>query len=342
MPRILILLPEKRFQHDFAHFYKDAFQNVALVHNLQFVNIYDTIPKTKDVNCIFFLELTKRTNLSLWWQKNWRLPALIKKFDINHLLLINGFYLKKSRHYTQTLVVLNEAYINRKSISVCLSHINQVIVPAQAIAEELKRQHLQLPIHIIYPTPLKTIMPLNEQQKAAVRLQKSDNQHFFYCDVSNVNDDKILFLLKAFSVFKKWQLSSMQLLLKGIVNTSLTEKMETYKYKDSVKFINEDGVNAAAYAIIHLEADNFSTVYKAWQLHVPVISVHQSLIQEINTEAFLPFEENNYESLGSAMIKLYKDELHLNKLVLKGIEAIKTLDVQSVLSKLWQLVTPNN
>lgn len=148
------------------------------------------------------------------------------------------------------------------------------------------------------------------------------NDHFTTV-LTSTNKDTVLILLKAFSIFKKWQKSSFELI---IINKSGNEKiipqLESYKYRESVHLIQykkteEHDLISSSFAFIDLA--DISTgkefVLKAMSCEVPVISTINSA--NVFGEAAI-YSEVSDKSLAEKMMLIYKDELLRKKIIEKG------------------------
>lgn len=193
-----------------------------------------------------------------------------------------------------------------------------------------------------------TYKVLSWQDKLLARSGFTGNNEYFISMISTEPLEAVIDLLKAFSHFKKWQQSSMQLML--VCNTGediqpLKNKLSTYKYRDDV-VLSEDisdaplaGLLASAYAYIHHPAASESTlpVLAALQCGTPVISTTAGL-----AETYLkPYDKGmlmaeSIESTGLLLQRIYKDENLRNKLS-NDATAYATLNNYDALKKqLWR------
>jgi len=182
-----------------------------------------------------------------------------------------------------------------------------------------------------------------------IKAQHADNKEYFVSVIDDNDVDSFVLVLQAFSKFKKWQQSSMQLLVLPkfeSLDAAIKAKHKTYKYRDDVRLI--EGVEekqiadiiASAHAFIHVAKTNAHLLILsvAMQCSLPVISFEDDDVKEYVGNAGLYCSERNESSLGNILIQLYKDEnLHAQ---LK--EAAKTqatnLSRKECENKLWQLL----
>lgn len=117
------------------------------------------------------------------------------------------------------------------------------------------------------------------------------------------SEKEFLYLLKAFSLFKKRQQSSMKLIIPApalFFVSSFSEKLATYKYRDAVQIMplnsleKQQKEEAISYALIALDPQGDSTIWqqKSIQLKVPLLA----------------FSSAEVQSLADQMMLIYKDE----------------------------------
>lgn len=225
-----------------------------------------------------------------------------------------------------------------------LLQVNQT-VPALAFISTDKLIHIPSPYPIpvftshrtdelpetsqVFPVSIPgTYKVLEWQDKLLARSGFTGNNEYFISLIKAEPIEAVVDLLKAFSHFKKWQQSSMQLIL--VCNTGedikpLKNKLSTYKYRDDV-VLSEDisdaplaGLLASAYAYIHHPAasENTLPVLAALQCGTPVISTTTGLAEAYlkpYDKGLLIAESGSIESTGLLLQRIYKDENLRNKL----------------------------
>lgn len=75
------------------------------------------------------------------------------------------------------------------------------------------------------------------EEREQIKNTYTEGREYFLFTGNIYPPDQLILLLKAFSHFKKWQLSNMKLVLAGPTNkktAKLKEKLATYKYKEDV------------------------------------------------------------------------------------------------------------
>jgi glycosyltransferase involved in cell wall biosynthesis len=125
-------------------------------------------------------------------------------------------------------------------------------------------------------------------------------------------------LLMAFSLFKKWQHSGMQLIITGNKSSSaesLTEKLATYKYRKDVHLILNPSKKtfyeliAGAYAFVYpMPGDHFPlTILMALRSGIPVIAYDMPLVREVAGDTII-YASAGADGLSAKMQSIYKDE----------------------------------
>ena len=229
------------------------------------------------------------------WYHRWYYRFYTKKF------LLKAKSLVTVSAYSKSDILANFTQLNEHSIS---------IVPGAA------RTHFQ---------------PLNWQEKIEVKDGYADGREYFLF-VGSIHPRKNLTtLLKAFSLFKKWQHSNMKLLIAGKIgkqSTPFMQKLNSYKYKNDVVMLGylPDEVLAkitgAAYALVYpslLEGFGLPII-EAMQCEVPVICSNTSAMPEVGGNAALYVDPNNPNALAEGLLQLYKNESLKNSLIQSGIE----------------------
>jgi len=186
---------------------------------------------------------------------------------------------------------------------------------------------------------------LSSDERAAIRQQYANGKEYFLADVAGANEEKITRLLKSFSLFKKRQLSNLQLILAGSTSTpvhGLGQRLETYKYREDVSWTlqlpeNRGPLQAAAYAFLFPFATRTlgAPVLDTWQSEVPVIIGTATGLQQWAGDAVLVADMEDPASLAGHMMTIYKDERLRRELIEKGSSRVAAYTLQGSLDDLW-------
>lgn len=191
--------------------------------------------------------------------------------------------------------------------------------------------------------------------QSAIKEKYADGCEYFLFTGGIHPRKNLLNLLKAFSIFKKWQQSNMKLLVVGRIawqTDDLLDKLETYKYRDDVAllgYVEENelaNITASAYALIfpsYFEGFGVPPL-EAMQCNVPVITSNVSSMPEICGNAAVYANPDDYEEIAEKMKLLYRDETFRNEMINNGKVQCKKFSWDNTADLLWQsiLKTTNN
>lgn len=316
-------------------------------------NLQEIVVKTNP--CGHFLK-------TIYWF-GFALPALIKKLKVDVVVHPFGeFMIQKA---AKQLMVFNQtSYFNEQ-----YSFIGKKLY-FKILTRKLKRdagfklffysQVEQQAITLQYGWPQENgciikasantqLQPLDFEQKETVKARYSDGCEYFY--FSGVPKDGIELLLKAFSLFKKWQKSNMKLLIQ--INGEKKEqewvkqKLINYKYRSDVVLLEnvltptENAIlMGAAYSYVYLRVKNQVPieVLNAFNSGVPVIGTALPAIQEIFGEACLYTQLGDLDSLAEQLKNMYKDERLRTHYADLGLRKSMEFPISNTLDSLWQVI----
>lgn len=200
------------------------------------------------------------------------------------------------------------------------------------------------------PIALRHVIPsLTWAEAESVKTQYTAGRSFFLFAEDISDQHRLIELLKAFSAFKKWQLSNMQLVIAGS-STAWTddfeEKLSTYKFKDDVtvlkKLSNSEiaRLTAASYAMVYPAAPGVFPMGLLWavQGHKAVIAADNPACRKVTGSAIWVEDNNTAEGFAKAMILLYKDESRQQELVQQMKEQAAQYTRNQLLETAWQCI----
>ena len=201
-------------------------------------------------------------------------------------------------------------------------------------------------INIVYSAAKEIFQPLTNEEKQAARTKYTSGKEYFVYTGAIHPRKNLVNLLKAFSLFKKRQQSSMKLVLAGRLAwkyDSFVKNLKTYKYRDDVVmtgYVNEEEIRklvGAAYAMVYPSLfEGFGVpVLEAMQCDVPVITSLYSSMQEIANEAALYADPESPADIAEKMMLLYKDEKLRGQLIEKGRVTGKQYSWDLSAERLW-------
>lgn len=180
---------------------------------------------------------------------------------------------------------------------------------------------------VLHPSPAGSAAPLTITGREAVKAEFAAGREYFLADAVMAGEEGLIRLLKAFSLFKKRQLSNLRLVIRGIPDEEMQKKLVTYKYRDDVHWYPSSTAGnhrllAGAYAAIFLFEKHSlgGAVLDAWKSGVPVIAASGGPLGE---EAVLNTDDADPGSLATHLMSLYKDEALRNRLVSLGLHRVR-------------------
>lgn len=269
----------------------------------------------------------------IWYQ--FSLNSFLKKNKID-AFVSNSHYCNLKHHSRQIIHISNDDFVRKSNRHQYIKAAYRIIVSNEYIKQLLveKFPEIESKIISIPLLPNEKISSLNFTQKEEVKAVLSDGKEYFLLMAEDIEEHKIIINLKAFSFFKKWQQSSMNLLIvaddKKII--SLSQQLETYKYKADVKLISADKKDvacAAAYGCIFI-SEKQQTDYKmndCMQMQIPMI-VHDSEYNKAEFHDSVLYAKTDEKQLSQKMILLYKDEALKNEITNAAYQKIMQTDLK--------------
>jgi len=301
----------------------------------------------------------KKFSLKYWY--NAKLPRIAKKYGLDKLICSYGIGvhsdIQQMLLFPETDILQQENKLllwqeyAAKNLQKSIERSSAVITYSNLAREKLKNATTINPQKtFILPYSVNELFqPMEWHDKLYIKSRFSQNTEYFVAVLPDNDEKNFVELLKAFSKFKKWQQSGMQLLLlpkeEGFSST-IENKLDSYKYKNDVKLINDAdnketaNIIATAYALLHITTKDSDLwpVSAALQCGTPVLAYYTESMQEYCGEAGLFVKERNHESFGDHLIMLYKDETLRNKMSEAAAEKTKLYNQKDHAEKLWQLV----
>jgi hypothetical protein len=182
-------------------------------------------------------------------------------------------------------------------------------------------------------------------EKQNTRDKFTAGKEYFICYITDVSVSNTTVLLKAFSAFKKRQLSNMQLVMAFTTShkENTIKDFATYKYRNEVTIITPENdeilakITAAAYAAIYLPAIDVTEDKGLLALinNTPLITVSNEFCKSLYNDAAL-YAKAEEQNIAEKMMLLYKNENLKNSLANIGnlVGAIYSWD--NTAANLWQ------
>ena len=199
----------------------------------------------------------------------------------------------------------------------------------------------------IVPAQRQVITELPWTEAESTKTQYTGGRSFFLFTGDISAQHQLIELLKAFSVFKKWQQSNMQLVIAGSSTEwtdTLEEKLQTYKYREDIVLLKNSSTAvtsrlvAACYAMLYPVAAPVFPLALLWavQSHKAVIATGNAVNRQLTSAALWVEEHQTADGFSKAMILLYKDESQLQLLVQQAKNEAGLFNRQQMLADAWQ------
>ncbi|TMI78980.1 MAG: glycosyltransferase family 4 protein, partial [Bacteroidetes bacterium] len=204
-------------------------------------------------------------------------------------------------------------------------------------------------IDVVYSAAKDIFKPVSAAVKEQVKNQYTDGKEYFLYIGAIHPRKNLVNLLKAFSVFKKRQKSSFNLVLAGRLAwkyDSFIQNLKRYKYRDDVimlGYLSEDElvkITGSGYALVYPSLlEGFGVpVIEAMKCCVPVVTSSHSSMEEIAGDAALYADANDPDDIADKMMLVYKDEKLRDHLIRKGDAIAKKYSWQRTADLLWQSI----
>jgi len=294
----------------------------------QFVFIVNTPVEASALPTNCRIELVRKepaSTSSLLLFSSVTLPSLLKKIQAEVVYQVAGYGCITGN--IEQVLFVNKA-LSSKALVVkkSLQKASKIVVGSEILQNELSIK-LQISNPIAIGSKFQTITgaahslfkPLNYIETNVVKDGYADGREYFLAVASAFSFHEFINLLKAFSAFKKWQKSSMKLIVLGHIadyKNQLSEKIATYKYREDVELLDSEPLDVeaklfgAAYAVLSFasESQYYLPILQAFQANVPVICLENTSFSEAINNAVLTVEKDDVETIANQMKLLYRDE----------------------------------
>ncbi|MEP7280198.1 MAG: glycosyltransferase [Bacteroidota bacterium] len=204
-------------------------------------------------------------------------------------------------------------------------------------------------ITLVKPACSPIITSLSWTEAESVKTQYTGGRSFFLF-IGNISEPyQLVALLKAFSIFKKWQQSNMQLVIAGYTTDwteVFEEKLLHYKYRNDVVMIKNPASTemaklvAASYAVLYPATENVFPLGLVWALqsHKAIIAADSEVNRQLTTAAEWVDVNNTSDAFAKAMMLLYKDENRQQWLVQQTRQTAHLFNRRQMMTEVWQCI----
>jgi glycosyltransferase involved in cell wall biosynthesis len=269
------------------------------------------------------------------------LPRLLKKMKAGLLFTVDNLYGVQENIPTCLLLaemLPGEKNTDMRQARTALQKASSVISFSPQNNELLKHP-FSIPAEKILHLPIQPgtdLAPLPWEEKELVKDRFTKGLEYFIFAGDLHGRHQLLELLKAFSIFKKWQRTNMQLVITGSSTAdtpAFLHKTETYKYRSDLVILadpSEETLHSligSAYAFVYpaLHDPLPVNISKAMLMNIPVITSSIPQITALYNQSVLYASPADATGFSACMQTLFKDE------VLRSyyIESAETLNKQA-------------
>lgn len=226
---------------------------------------------------------------------------------------------------------------------------SNIIAPSLYVCNYLVQKGIsEQQITVLRPWCATSFQPVEWEIREQTKEVYANGNEYILVDASLLENNQIVQILKSFSLFKKWQKTSAQILFTSMsaVHADAEKMLQHYKYKADVKIIPEETyrkqqptILASAWALLHFPLSDNSGValMEAMQTETPVITHKLGAIEETIGEGATYCSLDAVEPLAEAMINLYKNEKLRNANIQTAKAMLKTSAATGI-AELWHIL----
>ena len=317
---------------DYAEYLSSLINGQALQNDYAIKVWSYSVPASQQLipqDAVVYIIMEANSQFAVKWWYNVKLPAILKKIKAGVVLDLNGIASKKI-NIPEVIALSQEFFLDmkqtarkkfaRKQSGQSVTYAGKALLYSNDKTSFLKKDSIeQNKIEVIPFTPPAAFRTFEWHEKIMVKAQQADNKEYFIAVLEDEAEENFITLLKAFTKFKTWQQSSMQLLILPkyeSFSNNIRQKHETYKYKEDVRLLEDleetqiASVLASAYAMVLMwtTLPDLVVLTAALQCSLPVISPNDNDVKEYAGDAALYLHDKSIENLSDALIRLYKDE----------------------------------
>jgi glycosyltransferase involved in cell wall biosynthesis len=364
--RIAVIHHTIALENDYGFYLSDLLSEYAAWLGYEVELVDDFIFKNKKElpeNALIGIDVKAAGSFGLRWWYSAKLPGILAKAGVEAVINLNGI-LSTAVKLPQVLTIPDAGFLQAGAKpeapwqKLALKNINHYANNAAAVITYAKHSagvfekitgRTTGSTQIVPYTAVKEYRVWEWHEKVMVKSNFADNKEFFVSILDDNKPDLWFTVLKAFSKFKKWQQSNMQLLLipkNEHAEILVLDKLTTYKYKDDVQVL--DGLTlqekaslvACAYGVIHLPANDADVqpLAEALKCATPIVTVDGSTVKEYIGENAITVTGFDHEAIGDALISLYKSEDQRNLMVEHGKTLAASFNRDDIAKTLWELI----
>lgn len=332
-----------------------ALKNAALSHPDKKIILFTNLPvKELPQNCLQVNISPKPKNkLLLYYWYTYKLPGLLVKYNIASFIS-NAGMLPTTSAVKQYLFIDDAGFLTFSNIIFknkfkdTLKAAQTVFVPDDFLDNELRHTFKNI---ILKTEKLDFSLSNNNpaitpNELEATKEKYTDGLDYYLFPVNTSSQIYLLTLLKSFSQLKKWQKTSLKIILlfKNDIDENLLPDFKNYKYKNEVVLLkqtveNEKLLTAAAFSFIFFgDYTCRPDVYNAFYYNVPVIAADTVTNNALFNSA-VTYAAVTVEGLAMQLQLIYKNEIYKNQLQQKATAFLTKFNSETASQKLYEVVS---
>ncbi len=261
-----------------------------------------------------------KNKLLLYYWYKYKLPKLVSKYNItsfisNAGMLINDSPLNQFLFIESRNLFLQKNTFFKNNFVDAVSIAKTVIVTDALLGNEYKKMFATDKLKQINFNRNQAALPYSPEEVETVKEKYTNGYDYYLFPVNAASKTHIITVLKAFSQLKKWQKTSLKLLLlfENKTDEKFLPDFKNYKYKDEVVLIkqtteNSSSLTATSFGYIFLGDYSYKqNVYNALLYNIAVIAADTNDNHLLFNEA-VAYAPLTTEGLAHQLQILYKDE----------------------------------
>ncbi len=307
------------------------------------------------------ITINEINSFNLW--RNIKLPLLLRKLKADVVVQSNGICCFNTG-IPQVLLISDCLWLHKPTfiptkvrlyyrlfMAKSMKKAKGIIAFSQNVKDDLSKAYpiAANKINIVYPAANCNSQPISIEKKREIKDGYADGREYFLFTEGNNPIKNVVAVLKAFSLFKKWQKSNMKLVITGLITpqkNDVLDKLSSYKYKDDVVILSSlneqqtSNIIAAAYCcILPSRYDGFATaILNSLQSGVPVIASNIEGMKEAGWDACIYTVPDDVDDIANQMKLLYRDEQQRNLLIAKGLEQAGRFSWENSSALIWDSI----
>ncbi|MBX2938863.1 MAG: hypothetical protein KF880_02185 [Ferruginibacter sp.] len=297
--------------------------------------------------------IIKNTLIRYYWYQV-KLPAILERYQVDGMFT-PGLFCSLATRVPQVML-LNHApsrkesqgnvwlkrYIRKASAIACTTSGIENKVQAMFPVTSGKCRVTGKGIHPLF-------VPHSEVVLDALRKHSTNGNAYLIFEINEKNTLAFRTVLKAFTIFKKWQRSSIELvcLLRTASNQPPISDFSSYKLRQQVHCVHkpDPAATAAWYAGCYAWLD----VDTASRLEEQALCAMQTLVPVLSASTYPLIPEDSYlktnlteQGVAENMMRIYKDEVLRNQLIHSATRTLQSYNRQNMYEALFKLASGIN